>query len=378
MFDENNNITPQENEETRPVVEAQPAEPVNIDLLYQDLYSVPTEAQIQKNKIKRTAFTIGLACLALSLIRYGWSYVYLFFTVDVMGMSRYDAVMATTNPVFQQVMQIVISCAMFFIPFTLAVKCMGKRIDKTVDFGPVNKGTFLPYILFGVGFCAFANIATAEFKSFFDQFGVKYEQVNYGENPSGIFGFLLSLIATAVVPALAEEFACRGIILGLLKKYGEGFAVVASSVLFGIMHGNFEQIPFATMVGLVLGYIYVKTKSLWSCVLVHFINNAISVTSGYLTGLIGVKAESLLYIVYLVMVLMLAIWGTFLLAKRGKEQYSLAAADTTEIKTVQKYKWFFMSVPVLIFCVYNLVAALRYFEFFEKIIQFLDQYIKIF
>ena len=47
------------------------------------------------------------------------------------------------------------------------------------------------------------------------------------------------------------------------------------------MHGNIRQIPFAIIVGLVLGWLYVITNNIWIPVTVHFINNAVSVSMEY-------------------------------------------------------------------------------------------------
>ena len=83
----------------------------------------------------------------------------------------------------------------------------------------------------------------------FESFGFNYE-VSQTESPDGILGFMLTFIAIAVVPPLVEEFACRGLILGSLQKFGNGFAIVCSAILFGLMHGNFRQIPFAFLIGI--------------------------------------------------------------------------------------------------------------------------------
>jgi len=86
-----------------------------------------------------------------------------------------------------------------------------------------------------------------------------------------------AVFTTAVVPALCEEFLFRGAIQSALIPYGRGFSVVASALLFGLMHQNVRQILYTTMAGLVLGYIYLRTRSIWYGVIVHFANNLMSV-----------------------------------------------------------------------------------------------------
>lgn len=100
------------------------------------------------------------------------------------------------------------------------------------------------------------------------------------------FGYeiVLMFIGTALVPAVAEEFLFRATVLSNLKPYGKIMAVVGSSVLFGLMHQNPYQLLYATASGLVLGYAYLKTGSIWCPMLIHFFNNAFSVTQQVILG----------------------------------------------------------------------------------------------
>ena len=93
---------------------------------------------------------------------------------------------------------------------------------------------------------------------------------------------ILNLLAVAVLPALLEEMVYRGYVLRTLRGYGDWFAVMVSALMFGLMHGNTTQIPFAFMVGIILGWLYVMTDNIWLPVTVHFCNNAMSVLLSYL------------------------------------------------------------------------------------------------
>ncbi len=82
-------------------------------------------------------------------------------------------------------------------------------------------------------------------------------------------------VLAVVIAPLTEEFLFRGVILrGLLGRWKPWVAVVVSSLLFGAMHLNPAQFPIALMIGLVLGWVYVRTRSLGLCMLGHAINNA--------------------------------------------------------------------------------------------------------
>lgn len=353
MLEENNNFNTQPENDFKETLQQE------IPVASYNPYQFIPEKYHKKRELRRLGVTIGIPAIFLSLIGYLWSIAYLFLTTRVAGMTVADAIKLSENPAVQQILQIILSSLMFLIPFTIAAKCIGARIDKTIQFGKSKKGTFLPFLLFGIGFCSFANVAMSYSERIFQGFGIDYE-VDFGDNPKGIFGFLLSFIATAIVPALVEEFACRGIVLGLLKKYGEAFAIITSSIIFGVMHGNFEQIPFAILVGLILGYIYVKTGSIWTGVLVHGVNNAISVIFTYLQNTMDMNMQNLLYIVYLIISMLAAVIGILLYTKNGEDNYSLEKKEDI-ITEKEKYIYFFTSWAIITFVVLNLLEAMSYF-----------------
>ncbi|MEG1427986.1 MAG: CPBP family intramembrane glutamic endopeptidase, partial [Oscillospiraceae bacterium] len=94
---------------------------------------------------------------------------------------------------------------------------------------------------------------------------------------------VLMFFAIAVIPAVFEEFAFRGVLLSALRKYGDGFAIITSSVIFGLLHGSLTAIPFAVIAGLTMGYVYVRTGNLFVNIAIHFLNNAVAVVLENLT-----------------------------------------------------------------------------------------------
>ncbi len=85
-------------------------------------------------------------------------------------------------------------------------------------------------------------------------------------------------LAIAVVGPICEEFVFRESILGysLRKEARPWQAVGFSSLLFGLVHMNPAQIPFAFFVGLMLGYVYLRTGNIVLSSLIHIINNSAS------------------------------------------------------------------------------------------------------
>lgn len=98
--------------------------------------------------------------------------------------------------------------------------------------------------------------------------------------------YLVYVLVSCLVPAVCEELLFRGVILSGMKQYGAKIAIVISSLIFMLMHGNAEQTVHQFIVGLVVGYLFFATGNLWLGVIVHFFNNFISVTQLYILTVI--------------------------------------------------------------------------------------------
>lgn len=83
----------------------------------------------------------------------------------------------------------------------------------------------------------------------------------------------------AVIPSICEELAFRGFIFGgLIRDRGKLRAVLVSAIMFGISHGVLQQSICATLMGLLLGCIAMKTGSVLPGILIHLANNTLSVS----------------------------------------------------------------------------------------------------
>lgn len=88
---------------------------------------------------------------------------------------------------------------------------------------------------------------------------------------------IFSVITAVVAAPVLEEILMRGIILdGFLKNYGPSKAILWSAVIFGVFHLNPWQAVAGFAAGLILGWLYWQTKSLWLCILLHACNNGVA------------------------------------------------------------------------------------------------------
>lgn len=89
-------------------------------------------------------------------------------------------------------------------------------------------------------------------------------------------GFFTILVSVVFAP-IFEEVLCRGIILESFRsKYGVFAGLIVSSLFFGVIHGQITAMLNATILGLVLGYAYIRSNSIFSVIILHALNNALA------------------------------------------------------------------------------------------------------
>jgi len=96
--------------------------------------------------------------------------------------------------------------------------------------------------------------------------------------------FVFNLVMIAVLPAIGEEFMFRGLIQRLLKEWLGNIhvAIFISALLFSAMHMQFYGFLPRMMLGIMFGYLFYWSGSLWIPVFAHFIQNGLVVTVTYL------------------------------------------------------------------------------------------------
>ena len=92
------------------------------------------------------------------------------------------------------------------------------------------------------------------------------------------------IVTLAIVPAIFEELCFRGFIFGALRTRLSGtYTVVASALLFGVFHeilSSGRLLP-STFLGLVLGWVRLRTRSVLPGMLLHALNNGLLLAVGY-------------------------------------------------------------------------------------------------
>lgn len=113
---------------------------------------------------------------------------------------------------------------------------------------------------------------------------------------STIKGLLLNILIVAILPAIGEELLFRGIIQRLMQELTKNIhlAVIISAIIFSAFHIQFYGFLPRFLLGVMLGYMFVFTGSLWVPIIAHFINNFASVLVYFLhyNGFLKISMEN--------------------------------------------------------------------------------------
>lgn len=84
-----------------------------------------------------------------------------------------------------------------------------------------------------------------------------------------------NFLCVGILAPVLEEIFFRKLVIDRLRRYGDLFAMLASGVLFGLIHGNFYQFFYAAAMGVLFGYVYLRTGRLRYTVILHVTVNLV-------------------------------------------------------------------------------------------------------
>jgi len=140
---------------------------------------------------------------------------------------------------------------------------------------------------------------------------------------TSFYGLLINLLMISIIPAIGEEFFFRGVVQRLLTEWFRNYhgAILITAVLFSFMHFQFLGFLPRIFLGVLFGYLFVWTGSIWAPVMAHFVNNTLAVVFFYLynKGLIkcgldsvGSNQETIIYTLVSVFLMLILLAGIYI------------------------------------------------------------------
>ena len=305
-----------------------------------------------KRALRKTSNGLGLYIFSYSLVMI-FSGTLLMTIMQIA--SGFDSDLLSSTSVPMMLLEIFISVFSAFITGILYFAISGNSISDTIKVKYVQQKTLWAVVFIGMAVAMFANFAAVIVENNFSLFQLE-NTVSLDKSPQSPLQNILYIVSTAIVPAFAEEFAFRGILMGTLRKYGDVFAIIASSVLFAAMHGNISQIPFAFILGLIFAYVDCLINSIVPSIIIHFLNNFYSVMIDILnsSALIDDTAFALIYYTLITVFCLLGLLSFIYLSRRKislfklDNNYGAYATEGMQLTLKEKNVEFFTSAGVIL------------------------------
>ena len=106
--------------------------------------------------------------------------------------------------------------------------------------------------------------------------------------------FIISMIVIAFLPAVFEETFFRGGLQNLFTRWFKGpwVAIILTAIIFSLIHLSYYGFLVRFALGVVLGFIFYYSGSLWLNILLHFLFNGVQVTALYVMTMKGIKDKN--------------------------------------------------------------------------------------
>ena len=338
--------------------------------LGQDCEAPVTEKLFDKKDARRTFGRIALGLFAVSFV----------ITALLLAAKQFLPDELLAKPWFPYLFNFVVMYIIAFpIGYLFICRLPRQEPDKSLA-NTMKAGTFLRIFISAICLMYVGNIVGVIFDALFTsaKYFLREAPIETFTEQLGLDAVWLQIIYVAVIAPIMEEIIFRKVIIDRTKRFGYTPAIIFSGVLFGLFHGNFGQVFYATLVGFLLGYVYVRTGKLINTILLHF---AINLYGGVFPVLIfslmdtkrldeiilmsdyEIYFESLmqfvgdnifpiiLYAAHATVFFALAVTGLVLLIKdRKRYKAGLVKADPPMPKE-KAFSTMFLSVGFLLFCI---------------------------
>lgn len=265
---------------------------------------------------------------------------------------------AGINPVLYYLISSLSYVLALAVPVLLYFALRRVPLSVGLPFGKVSLVKTLALVFVGIAGCMLANIPAnivINLERFFG-FSGEIPDTPLNDDPVVQALYVLNIV---VIPPIVEEMMFRGMILQGLRRFGDGFAVVASAALFGLFHGNFAQTVFAFLCGLVLGFVVIRTNSLLPSILIHALNNGTSVLIELVERYCGSDTAVAVSNIETNTLLVLGLISLVYLWIKDRKLFR-TGASASPLRFSQKLGALFSNFGVIVIVIYSAVFSLYY------------------
>ena len=259
--------------------------------------------------LRKQSNKIGFLLCAAIAAMYLFSYALQWFLI---GIGYQKSTYNETISILNYLLNGSVSILSMLLPAVIFIVIFKLQPTNIIITKQVKPAVGISFFLIGTTICLLANFPSNWISAILENFGFQGSSQSIPVVPT-IPSYIMNALATAVVPPFVEEFLFRGVILSQFRKYGDFFAVIASALLFGLLHRNFSQIVFAFICGITL----VRTNNIWIPVGIHmFVNGFYVLLNIVRFHCSATTYAAVFYIIILAMIFMSLFSVLYLLLKK--------------------------------------------------------------
>ena len=173
---------------------------------------------------------------------------------------------------------------------------------------------------------------------------------------------LLNLGLISIIGPIFEELIFRKILIDRTIKYGASVSIILSATLFGLFHGNLNQLIYASLLGGLFAHVYIKTGKIRYSILLHILVNLMGsvVSLIFSNALMNLKTaitlpDLAIVLVYLAIFIICLFVGLIKLINYKDAKFN---GEKTEINLENKYRTMFLNPGMVCFVGFYIIQII--------------------
>lgn len=307
----------------------------------------------QRHALKSYGRGIGWALLASMILYATLPYYFISFSRIFDPTVRFYNNQVIINKTIFYLMGMISYLLAFVLPFLIFIMLYKIPFKTVVPNAKVKPVHMMVAVGLGLEVTVAGGVLSKLFSAAVGLAGIAPVMPDFTLPKNDIPSAMVLLVQVILAAPLVEELVFRGVILNSLRRFGDGFAIITSAILFGLIHQNMVQLPNAFLCGLVLGYAVVRTGSVWVGVVMHICNNVMAMGITCFSQVEGGEAVARLMMACMVLAGIAALMGLL-----GSNQPLWAKSSVIYCgREKEKYQMFF-GQPSQIICLVAMVITI--------------------
>lgn len=320
---------------------------------------VNTDPRLQEGRgIRKNASVTGLVLVLILVLSFWGPYIAAIFINQFLqfmpAINDY-----TFNLSLIEMRELLSYTAAMGIPLVLAALILRPHRGSVSPYQmPSDWTLFAYYMVFALAATVLLSLTTDSMERIFACFHVLELTPDY-LLPAAPAALVLYLIRLSILPALLEELLFRGVLLRSFRQFGDAFALVASSVSFGLIHYTMSKDINGFILGMILGYCVIRTGSVFTAISARFLTLLLPLTLRMVQHIAGGSTYRIVLYGLYIFILVVAV-AVFVLVCRRESNAFILSKENTDIPISRKLQTFFLNISMIIAAVLWILQIFRH------------------